>query len=323
MSTWGEQIAELNEQWRAPDGSIDFDGMRRSYIVRLHEHTGRNVVAYYTDWMGDSRGGDVSIVSSDVHGLMEVFKDLGNAGNGLDIVLHSPGGDPVAADTLVRYTRAKFDDVRVIVPVAAMSAATMWALSADRLVMGKQSQLGPIDPQLGLPQGMVPTGAIMRTFERAQQECAEDPTRLSGWVPTLQQYYPGLLEICDDSTRLARSLAEEYLRDNMFAGDSNGPALARKAAEFFADDTIHIAHGRGIRQEQVESYGLKVDSLEDDEKLQDLVLSVHHAYMHTFAGTGSTKIIENQLGRALVRQTVQAPMPFMGPGMPLTFMPNG
>lgn len=317
MTTWGEQLTEISERWTNPEtGQLDLDGLRRSYILKLHEHTERNVVAYYSDYMSGA-GGDVSIVLGDIHGLMEVFKDL-PTDKGLDLLLHSPGGDPTAADSLVRYMRAKFDDVRVIVPVAAMSAATMWALSANAIVMGRQSQLGPIDPQLVTPQGMIPSGAITRTFERAQKECAEDPTRLSGWVPTLQQYFPGLLEMCDDSTRLARTLAEEYLRDNMFKEVPGGHDLARVAAEYFANDQVHIAHGRGIHRDQVEHLSLKVELLEANDEFQDLVLSVHHAYMHTFAMTQATKIIENHLGRAFVRTQMVPQFPF---GMPQPFQP--
>lgn len=316
MPTWGEILTEIGSDWVDPNGTVDLDGLRRKYVLLLRQHTGRNVVTYYTNWMA-ARGGDVSIVLADLHGLMEVFKDL-DPSEGLDLILHSPGGDPTAADSLVRYMRAKFDDVRVVVPVAAMSAATMWALAANRIVMGKQSQLGPIDPQLQTPQGMVPTGAITRTFERAQRECGGDPSRLSGWLPTLQQFFPGLLELCDDSTKLARMLAEEYLRDNMFKGDPSAPDLARSAAEFFANDRVHIAHGRGIHRDQVDHLNMHVEPLESDDRLQDLVLSVHHTYMHTFGiHTAVDKIFENHLGRAMVRiQPTHVPGPVSPGSMP-------
>lgn len=317
MPTWGEILAEIPTRWTAADGSIDVDGMRREYIVKLHALTGRNVVTYYTNWMQPGSP-DVSIVLSDINGLMEVFKDL-DPGLGLDLILHSPGGDPTAADSLVRYMRQKFTDVRVIVPVAAMSAATMWALSGDSILMGKHSQLGPIDPQLVFPHAMVPAGAIARTFKRAQDECSADATKLSAWVPTLQQYFPGLLDMCDDSTKLARSLAEEYLRDNMFRGHPNGPTLAASAGEFFADDQVHIAHGRGIHRDALLGLGLIVHPLEGDNALQDAVLSIHHAYMHTFGMTPTSKIIENHIGRAMIKtsamhmQTMQMQMPMVPP----------
>lgn len=315
MTTWGEQLDELNAKWSLPQGGYDIDGMRRHYLNSLFALTGRNVVVYSTNWMSGMPG-ESSIVLNDVHGLMEVFKDL-DASLGLDLILHSPGGDATAADSLVRYMREKFDDVRVIVPVAAMSAATLWALAADKLVLGSHSQLGPIDPQLVTQLGMVPAGAISRTFERAQEECAKDPSRLSGWVPTLQQYFPGLLDICADSTMLAKSLAEEYLRENMFRGVDRGPELAAAAAEYFADDKVHIAHGRGIHRKKLEALNLVVEPLEADDAFQDAVLSVHHAYMHTFGLNGAvSKIIENHIGRAVVRFAQQMVAPPGAPMMP-------
>lgn len=75
-----------------------------------------------------------------VHGLP--------TGAPLDLILHSPGGTAEAAESIVAYLRKRFSELRVIVPVAAMSAATMMAMAADRIVMGQHSQVGPIDPQL-------------------------------------------------------------------------------------------------------------------------------------------------------------------------------
>lgn len=302
-----------------PNGALNMDGMRRSYLVKLHELTKRNVVCYYTNWMNPNvNGGDVSIVLDDIHGLMEVFKDL-DAKDGLDLLLHSPGGDPTAADSLVRYMRSKFDDVRVVIPVAAMSAATMWSLAGDSLLMGKHSQLGPVDPQMVTRQGAVPAGAILRTFKRAQDDCAVDPTHLSGWVPTLQQYFPGLIDMCEDSTTLSKSLVEKYLSEHMFKGKSPAERkkLSKEAADFFGDDTIHIAHGRGIGREQLETLSLVVEPLEAKDDLQDAVLSVHHAFMHTFAANpGVSKVIENHLGRAVVKVNMMVQMQMQQPTAP-------
>ncbi len=62
-----------------------------------------------------------------------------------------------------------------------MSAATMWAMAADEIVMGKHSQLGPIDPQVSLPSGVtVPAGALIDQFRGASRECSEDPSQITG-----------------------------------------------------------------------------------------------------------------------------------------------
>ncbi|UWD81961.1 hypothetical protein NY057_14260 [Curtobacterium flaccumfaciens] len=309
-------LSEMQTEWSDANGNVDIDGMRRKYLRQLAELTGRNVVAYQTDWMKPGVGNDASINLYDVQGLMEVFRDL-DTSKGLDLVLNSPGGDPTAADSLVAYMREKFDDVRVLVPVAAMSAATMWSLAADRIVMGRHSQLGPVDPQLSMSGGSIPAGAITRGFARAQAECSADPTQLSAWVPTLQQYFPGLLELCEDASRLSKELVEQYLVSYMLKDQTDGRLLAAAAAEFFADDQRHIAHGRRIGRTQLRDLGLTVDFLEEDPALQNALLSTHHAYTHSFAMSGAVKIIENHIGRTWVRT---APMQI--PMMPQMVLPN-
>jgi hypothetical protein len=298
MPSWGEVLAEL--QASVGPAGPDFDRVRRGHLLRLFALTGRSTVLYYGDWL--SGGSPLSSITlQDKQGLMEVFRGL--PGPALDLILHSPGGSPEAADALVRYMRSKFDDVRVFVPFAAMSAATMWSLAADVIVMGKHSQLGPIDPQLVMGgQYMVPAEALLRQFERAAEECKTDPARLSAWLPTLQQYTPGLLEMCDDAKQLGKGLVAEWLRAYMLKGDRGKAAKSNKIAEYFADADTHKSHGRAIDRDQARAIGVKVVDLEADPALQDAVLSVHHAVMHTLGMTGVVKIIENHLGAAFVQQ---------------------
>ena len=121
-------------------GQADFDGIRRKYLSQLHQLTGRDTIVYSTDFLAG--GGPLStIILEDMQGMMEVCRDLN--GPGLDLILHSPGGSAEATASIVRYLRRNFDHIRVFVPVAAMSAATVWALASDVVVMGKHSQLGP------------------------------------------------------------------------------------------------------------------------------------------------------------------------------------
>ena len=72
---------------------------------------------------------------------------------GSDLILHTPGGETAATESLVDYLRSMFlGRHQAIVPQLAMSAGTMIACACKEVVMGKHSSLGPIDPQyLGLP----------------------------------------------------------------------------------------------------------------------------------------------------------------------------
>src|SRR5258708_2566135 len=135
MPGWGDILNEVQATRNPVTGVVDLDGVRRKYLSQLHDLTGRSTVVYATDWLGGNAGMGAAVTLQDMQGLMEVFRDL--PGPSLDLILHSPGGSAEAADRLVRYMRSKYSDVRVFVPLAAMSAATMWALGADQIVMGK------------------------------------------------------------------------------------------------------------------------------------------------------------------------------------------
>jgi hypothetical protein len=215
MPTWGEILVELHEPAnRLPNGAPDFDGVRRKYLGQLFTLTGRPTIVYYTDWFG--KGGPASSITlEDMQGMMEVCKDM--EGPNLDILLHSPGGSAEAVASLVRYLRTKFSNIRVFVPLAAMSAATMWALAGDVVVMGKHSQLGPIDPQMVAGAWTAPARAILRQFEQAKEEC-KDPSVLGAWMPILQQFGPALIQQCEAAEALALRLVREWLERYMFAG---------------------------------------------------------------------------------------------------------
>ena len=161
MPTWGDILKELQApaleiqnkilRGQLPSNTpitIDFDGVRRKYLQALFNYTKRPVILYASNWTTPKPGVDpdlVSIIPEDIQGFMEVMHGVPEGS--LDLILHSPGGSAEAAESLVSYLRSKFSDIRIFVPHAAMSAATMLACSANRIGMGKHSFLGPIDPQ--------------------------------------------------------------------------------------------------------------------------------------------------------------------------------
>ena len=321
MPTWGEILKEVQQsaQERGPEGP-DFDGIRRKYLANLHTLTGRPVILYSTDWF-QSQDPAVAISLEDMQGMMEVCKDL--SGPALDVILHSPGGQAEAAASIVRYLRSKFTEIRVFVPLAAMSAATMWALSANVIVMGKHSQLGPIDPQviMGEGAGRVPARALIEEFDRAKEEIATNPQTLGAWLPILQKYPAGVLTQAETADELARRLVEEWLAVYMFGGREDAQSEAQRIAAWFGDYGTHRSHSMGISRDQAEEQGLTIEKLEADQTLQDAVLSVHHATMHSFAGA-AVKIIENHLGRAFIKLAQAIPIAVPIPPGPIPQQPQ-
>lgn len=316
MPTWGEILAELNASAGTNNGIVDFDAVRGKYLKELNELTGRDVIVYSTAFLNYG-GPDTSITLEDVPAMMEVCRGL-KSGQ-LDLILHSPGGGPEATDSIVKYLRKQFSHIRVFVPVAAMSAATMWSLAADEIVMGAHSQLGPIDPQIVLPNGQFPARGIIEQFETAKEEIAKDPNVLGAWLPMLEQYGPSLLDQCEKAEELSKRLVREWLAKYMLAGDPKCDEKADAIAEHFGSYKEHQSHSLGIDRDQAREQGVNVTDLEADKALQDAVLSVHHATFHTFSGP-AVKIVENHLpdqGRYFkMAQVVPQPVPVQPPAVP-------
>ena len=312
MPIWSEILAELSATAQARGGLADYDGVRRKYLHLLREHTGRDVVLYGSGWLQKPQlpPESVSITDEDVHALMEVSSGL--QGPALDLILHSPGGSLDAAEAIVSYVRSRFSHVRVIVPQLAMSAATMICCSADEIVMGKHSSLGPTDPQLLLatPLGvrLVPAQAILDQFTRAQEE-SSDPAKLPAWLPMLGQFGPDLLRQSENLLELSKDLVGNWLQTYMFALEADGANKAEAIASWLGDHGNFKSHSRHLPRRALSEQGLKVVPLEADSTLQDLSLSVFHATTQTLSGTPSVKIVENHLGRAYVKQHSPPPPP--------------
>lgn len=315
MPTWGSILYELNRliaeqsaQRNTPDlfGPSPHDVVRRKYLAELADYSGRPVIVYASGWLEGRPIPDPSIVSvstRDVMGFMEAIHGLPRGQ--LDLIIHSPGGDPNAAQAIMQYLRHQgFDQIRAIVPISAMSAATMMALSCDEVLMGRHSQLGPIDPQftLATPDGprSAPAQAILDQFERAKAECAASPQAMGAWLPILRSYSPGLLSQCLTAQQAAEDIVSESMASHMFK-DLEPSKARRKASEiaaWFNDHKTHRSHGRPLRYDDVLERGVKVVLLEEDDTLQDKVLSAWHGVQLSLSQVAVNKLIENHDGKA-------------------------
>jgi hypothetical protein len=82
--------------------------------------------------------------------VRQLLKDC--EGDALDVVVHSPGGDPEAAYLIARELGRRFAKRTVFVPFYAKSAATLLSLVGDEIVLTSLGELGPIDLQVQEPR---------------------------------------------------------------------------------------------------------------------------------------------------------------------------
>lgn len=296
MPNWSELVKEIG-QLGSP-----FDILRRKYIADLARYTKRNVIAYYSGFLQKPELGMAAAVNdTDKNGLMTTINGL-DVSKGLDLVLHTPGGDTAATESIVDYLWSKFgSDIRCFVPQMAMSAGTMIACACKEIWMGKQSSLGPIDPQFG----NIPAHGVIEEFERAYNEIVNDPRTVPVWQAVIAKYPPAFIGECKKAVEWSNSLAQAWLLRNMLSGQENAEETVQSILRELGDHSVSLAHNRHLSAAKCREIGLKIMDLESDQKLQDKVLSLHHIYFHTLSSTPAFKIIENNNGMAFIMQAEQ------------------
>ena len=302
MPNWGEVLNQIQEH--AARASADAQGavdvIRRQYLQKLHSHTGRNIIAYYSGFLSKPEV-QSEINDEDKNGLMMAVHKL-ERNKGLDLILHTPGGSIAATQSIVNYLQRMFVlDIRAVIPQIAMSAGTMIACSCREILMTKHSNLGPIDPHL---RG-VPAYGVIREFQRAAREVKKDPSKIPIWREIIGQYRPTFLSQCENAIKWSNEFVSEQLEFVMFAGQRDARSKAKTIVKRLTDYSGNKAHDRHLHIEDCKAIGLRITEVEGDSTLQDLLLTVHHCYMHSLMNTPSFKMIENHLGIAFVKQTTR------------------
>lgn len=299
MPDWHEIGEELKQA-----GST-FDVIRRRYLKELSVKTGRNIILYYSGWLQKNNIDGLQVNDADKNGLMTVIHKLDRS-KGLDLILHTPGGETAATESIVDYLHSMFgNNIRAIVPQLAMSAGTMIACSCKEIIMGQQSSLGPIDPQFG----GIPAHAIVEEFKRAYNEIKADPVKAAVWQPIVAKYNPTLIGECEKAIDWSEKMVENWLDSNMLSTEPDKKKIIDNIIKELGDHAVNKSHARHLSMKKCKDIGLKIIEMESDHELQDLILSIHHICIHTLGATNAFKIIENQDGIAFIQSAQNIMLP--------------
>lgn len=240
------------------------------------------------------------IQNEDLNGFMGVVHGMDWA-RGMTLLLHTPGGSPNAAESIVSYLRTKFDDLEVIVPTFAMSAGTMVALAAQQIVMARHSQLGPIDPQFVYGGRSMSARAVVDQFEEAEREILKNTVQAHVWAPILQSLGPALLQEARNALAYSERMVAGWLEQYMLRGREDASGVAKAAAAHFNDASTHKSHGRRIGREEARDQGLEIVDLESDQDLQEAVLTAYHVMTIAFEQGPIVKLLTSDTNRSWVK----------------------
>ena len=118
---------------------------RSKLYQEIEDHRKRPLIVYVTS----KRQGVEGKMSNDALPSLTDQLDLIPPGTeALDLLLAGYGGDPMVSWRIMSLIRERVENVSVLIPQSAYSAATLLALGADEIVMHPNANLGPIDMQI-------------------------------------------------------------------------------------------------------------------------------------------------------------------------------
>lgn len=303
MPSWTDLVntleAQPNDQAKGNWINQSIDASLKS-ISALRDN--RNVLFYASAFLQKPMAPAVllQITHEEINGFMSVIHGM-DCTKGLTLLMHTPGGVTNATETIVSYLRSKFSDIEVIIPTYAMSAGTMISLSADKIVMGRQSQLGPIDPQMPAGGSFVSAIAILDQFERAKNEISADKGQAHFWAPILPSLGPALLQEAQNAIDYSEQIVAEWLEKYMFKNEGNPKQKSLDVAKHFSRGSIDghrkKSHGRRVDRMEAKSQGLLIEDLENSQPLQEAVLTSYHLMTILFEKSPAVKVLTSDQGK--------------------------
>jgi len=238
----------------------------------------------------------------------------------LDVYLESPGGSGEAAEEIVNYFRGNCKNVSFVISGEAKSAATIMVLSGDDILMTKTGSLGPIDAQTKIGRTVISAYDYVEWILEKRKEAGQKG-RLNPFDATMvAQISPGELMGVFHSLKFAEDLVVKWLQKYKFKNwnkteTHNIPVtsqMKQKRAQGICREFINHAkwrsHGRSIKIQDLESIKLKIEKIDGDQKLKDLVYRIQTVCRMLFSITSTFKIIATEDDK-LFKQALKASTP--------------
>lgn len=247
--------------------------LRQLLISDIEEETGRSLIVYFTDCDNSA----AQIDQADDAYLSELLTPC--IGKSVDLMLETNGGATDATEKICAILRATAPDLRVIVPRRAKSNGTVVALCGQLILMGVESELGPIDPSInGIPVEFIlnaPAGSF---------------TALD-------------IQVADTFRKQTRKLAKVLLQSGMLKGVADAE-IDELVAKISTRDHYH-SHGSVIDAKEVAALGLKVQFFPPNDPLWRKLWLLRTMYQYDCAASKYTKLFEG----SKVSTAVTAPPP--------------
>lgn len=243
----------------------------------------------------------VAIEQNDFYFINDILKDYN--GENLDIYIETPGGSGEATEEIVRWTRKKYKNIDFVVAGEAKSAGTLMVLSADNIYMSETGSLGPIDAQVFVGRMPISAHDYKEWIENKRKE-AEATNKLNPVdIAILSQITPGEISGIENSLYFAEDLVEKWLVQYKFKDwnetETHKKAVTiemkkKRAKEIAKELTNHTkwrSHGRSLKIEDLEEIGLKINKIEENKEISEIICKIHAILRLIFETSSIFKLI--------------------------------
>ncbi|WP_197565155.1 hypothetical protein KV708_08555 [Comamonas thiooxydans] len=233
--------------------------LRQLLIADIQRSTQRDLLVYFSDCDRSA----AQIEQTDDIYLSELLR--ASKSDSIDLLLETNGGFTDATEKVCSVLTSSGKDIRVIVPRRAKSNGTVITFCGGSIVMGLDSELGPIDPHLnGTPCDFI--------------------VRIQGIDPlVLLSAQAGILQ--------TKKLASQLLKANMLSGMDEA-AIEVLVQRLASRDQYH-SHGSVIDASEAQKLGLNVEVLQPTDSLWQQFWLLRTMYAHDCMMHGYSKVFES------------------------------
>ncbi|RWG08276.1 hypothetical protein [Mesorhizobium sp.] len=249
---------------------------RQAYYREIEKTRDTKVIAFVT---GERLGLQTIIAGDAIEPFVTLLDSIGPTKK-LSLILDTNGGHTSAAWRLIHLLRSFGDELEIIVPAKAMSAGTLMALGADRIVMTKQAALGPIDPSLenhalnpAISSGervSVSAEAIRGYLAEIKKDVTDPVALASIWTHLATQIHPLVLGQIFRLGGQIRSMAKSLIK-----GQVQDEKKQNEIIELLCSDSG--SHDYTINRRVAAEMGLSIEKPSDDlyKTLSNITKSYH------------------------------------------------
>jgi hypothetical protein len=207
----------------------------------------------------------------------------------LDLILDSGGGKLDSSVKIVNICNQYSNNVNVFVPFYAKSAATVIALSADNLYLGRAGELGPVDPIVPHPsksEVFVSAHSVIDAVNFIEQKVSDDAVK-SELASQLDIHWIGFGQRAIEQSR-------QYLND---IEQEDSREFAKRLVDEYKD------HGYPIDRTRCDE--LDIPIMEEDAEIEKTLYDVHETAIELYDEQNLVHIIAGS--ESLNKETKQSP----------------